>query len=199
MLAAAGLAALATAVVGASSAGAAAPVSLVASVSDPLNISLKIGAKKVSKLKPGTYLITVQDKAADHNFHLKGPGVNKSTSVSGKATTTWTVTLKTGSYTYVCDPHASFMKGAFSVGSANPPPPPPPPPPAQAKCKVPKVVGRKLPAARRTITRARCRVGRVRRARSLRARGRVVSQSPRAGATRPRGARVNLVVSRGRR
>ena len=114
MLAAAGLAALATGVVGASSAGAATP-KLVASVSDPLNISLTLGGKKVSKLKAGVYTIVVEDKASDHNFRLKGPGVNKSTSVSGKSTTTWTVTLKKGSYTYVCDPHASFMKGAFTV------------------------------------------------------------------------------------
>ena len=115
MLAVAGLAALATGVIGASSAGAATPPKLVASVSDPLNISLTLGGKKVSKLKAGTYTITVQDKASDHNFHLKGPGVNKTTSVSGKVTTTWTVTLKRGSYTYVCDPHASFMKGSFTV------------------------------------------------------------------------------------
>jgi plastocyanin len=114
MLAAAGLAALGTSVVGAGAAGAATP-KLTASVSDPLNISLKIGSKKVSKLKAGTYKILVVDKAADHNFHLKGPGVNKLTSVSGKSTTTWTVTLKKGTYKFVCDPHASFMKGSFTV------------------------------------------------------------------------------------
>jgi beta-lactam-binding protein with PASTA domain len=63
---------------------------------------------------------------------------------------------------------------------------------------VPKVVGKRLPAARRAITRARCRVGRVRRARSLKASGRVLSQNPRAGLSRPRGTRIHLVVSRGR-
>ena len=114
MLAAAGLAALATGVVGASSA-AAAPPKLVASVSDPLNISLTQGGKKVTKLKAGAYTIVVQDKASDHNFRLKGPGVNKSTSVSGEGTTTWKVTLKKGRYTYVCDPHAGVMKGSFTV------------------------------------------------------------------------------------
>jgi plastocyanin len=114
MLAAAGLAALGTSVIGAGAAGAATP-KLTASVSDPLNISLKVGGKKVSKLKAGTYKILVVDKAADHNFHLKGPGVNKLTSVSGKTTTTWTVTLKKGTYKFVCDPHASFMKGSFTV------------------------------------------------------------------------------------
>ncbi len=88
---------------------------LTASVSDPLNISLTQGGKKVTSLKAGTYTIVVQDKAADHNFHLSGPGVNKLTSVGGKGTTTWKVTLKKGTYTYVCDPHASVMKGSFTV------------------------------------------------------------------------------------
>jgi plastocyanin len=114
MLAAAGVAALGTSILGAGAAAAATP-KLTASVSDPLNISLTVGGKKVSKLKAGTYTIVVVDKAADHNFHLKGPGVDKSTSVSAKVTTTWKVTLKKGSYTFVCDPHASFMKGSFTV------------------------------------------------------------------------------------
>jgi plastocyanin len=79
-------------------------------------ITLKQGGKKVVKLKAGSYTITIQDKSDIHNFHLTGPGVNKKTSVGGKGTTTWKVTLKKGTYKYVCDPHASFMKGSFSVG-----------------------------------------------------------------------------------
>lgn len=114
MLAATGVAALTAGVLGAAGAKAATP-KLVASVSDPLNISLTQGGKKVTKLKAGTYTIVVQDKAADHNFHLTGPGVNKTTSVSGKGTFTWTVKLKKGTYKYVCDPHAAFMKGSFTV------------------------------------------------------------------------------------
>src|SRR3979411_3359 len=104
MLAATGVAALLTGVLGAAGAGAATP-KLVGSVSDPLNISLTQNGKKVTTLKAGTYTIVVQDKASDHNFRLTGPGVNKSTSVSGKLTTTWKVILKKGTYTYVCDPH----------------------------------------------------------------------------------------------
>lgn len=94
---------------------AAATPKLLAAVSDPLNISLKIGTKKVTTLKAGTYTIVVKDTATDHNFHLTGPGVNKTTSVGGTGTTTWKVTLKKGTYKYVCDPHASFMKGSFTV------------------------------------------------------------------------------------
>ena len=115
MLAAAGVAALATGVVAASAGAAASSGTLNAAVSDPLNISLKQGGKKVTTLKAGAYTITVKDTAADHNFHITGPGLNKKTSVAGKSTTSWKVVLKKGTYKYVCDPHASFMKGSFTV------------------------------------------------------------------------------------
>jgi plastocyanin len=108
------LATVVTAAAFVANAGAATP-KLTASVSDPVNISLKNGAKKVTSLKAGKYTIVVKDTAADHNFHLTGPGLNKTTSVAGKSTVTWTVTLKKGTYKYVCDPHASFMKGSFTV------------------------------------------------------------------------------------
>jgi plastocyanin len=109
------LATLITAVAILAANAAAATPKLTASVSDPLNISLKQGTKKVTSLKAGKYVIVVKDTAADHNFHLTGPGVNKTTSVAGKGTKTWTVTLKKGTYKYVCDPHKSFMKGSFTV------------------------------------------------------------------------------------
>ena len=158
-----------------------------------------MNGQAVTHLTAGVYEIQVRDRSRFHNFHLRGPGVDQTTDVEFVGTQTWTVTLTDGVYTFTCDPHASTMRGQFSVGSAQLPPPPPPPPPAQARCRVPRVVGTRLPVARRAIVRARCRVGRVRRARSRKARGRVVSQSPRPGVRRPRGTRVNLVVSRGRR
>jgi plastocyanin len=88
---------------------------LQALVSDPVNISLKVGGKTVKSLKAGRYTIVVRDTAGDHNFHLTGPGVNRSTTIGGIVTQTWRVTLRKGTYTYVCDPHASFMKGSFTV------------------------------------------------------------------------------------
>jgi plastocyanin len=78
-------------------------------------ITLKQGSKKVSTLKAGTYVFKIADKSSIHNFHLTGPGVNKKTSVGGTGTTTWKLTLKKGTYKFVCDPHASFMKGSFKV------------------------------------------------------------------------------------
>jgi hypothetical protein len=86
-----------------------------------------------------------------------------------------------------------------------PPPAPPPPPPAAAKpkpkpiCRVPRVVGQRLVRARARIRRANCRVGRLRYKHAARRRGRILTQSPRPGSRRPRGTRVRMTVSRGRR
>jgi plastocyanin len=77
-------------------------------------ITLKKAGVKVTKLKAGTYIIKVADKSSIHNFHLKGPGVDKKTSKTAVVNVTWKVTLKKGKYTYVCDPHP-FMKGSFTV------------------------------------------------------------------------------------
>ena len=88
------------------------------SVGPGFTISLKKGTAKVTTLAPGSYTITVKDKSKIHNFHLKGPGVNKQiTSVAFVGTKTVTVTLKKGKYIYVCDPHAAVpgMKGTFTV------------------------------------------------------------------------------------
>ena len=67
-------------------------------------------------------------------------------------------------------------------------------------CTVPHVRGKSLPAAKRTIARANCRVGAIRRAYSKTVqRGRVISQKPRPGTVLPNRGKVSLVVSRGRR
>jgi thermitase len=91
--------------------------------------------------------------------------------------------------------------------AAPPPPPSPPPaapPPSRARavvrCVVPNVKGRTVRAARTMLTRRHCRLGRVTRAYSGRIRtGRIISQSRRPGAHLPRGAKVKVVVSRGKR
>jgi hypothetical protein len=67
-------------------------------------------------------------------------------------------------------------------------------------CNVQDVKGMTVGAAKRTLARANCRVGKIRRAYSRAVkRGRVISQKPAFGAVRPGGAKVNLVVSRGRK
>ena len=81
---------------------------------------------------------------------------------------------------------------------APPPPPPsnPPPPPAPTRCHVPRVIGLRLGAAKTRIRRAHCGVGRVTKRVNPRRVGRVLKQTPRPGAVRARGAKVNLVVGR---
>ena len=66
-------------------------------------------------VKAGTYAIVIHDKSNIHNFHLTGPGVNKLTSTPWVGTKTWTVKLNKGTYRFVCDPHATSMKGVLRV------------------------------------------------------------------------------------
>jgi plastocyanin len=108
------VAAMASVALVASSAQAAS-VKLVATVGPGFNITLTKAGKKVTALKAGSYTITVNDRSNIHNFHLKGKGLSKATSIGGKGTFTWKVTLKAGGYTFVCDPHPTTMKGAFKV------------------------------------------------------------------------------------
>lgn len=97
---------------------------LQARVGPGFTISLTDDAgARVTKLDPGTYTIEVEDESDQHNFHLFGPGVDRSTSVAGEGKETWSVTFKDGTYTFVCDPHSSTMKGSFTVGSGGSQPP----------------------------------------------------------------------------
>jgi beta-lactam-binding protein with PASTA domain len=67
-------------------------------------------------------------------------------------------------------------------------------------CTVQNVSREALQAAKREIARAKCRVGKIRRAYSKTVRrGRVISQNPRFGAVLRGGGKVALVISRGRR
>ena len=89
---------------------------LTGEVGPGYSIEVKKGDKDLKTIKAGTYKIKVEDKASIHNFHLKGPGLNKKTGISFKGETTWTIKLKPGTYRYQCDPHASSgMKGHFKV------------------------------------------------------------------------------------
>ena len=64
--------------------------------------------------KAGKIKLVIRDKSNVHNFHLTGPGVNVKTSVSAIGTKTFTITLKKGTYKFICDPHP-FMKGSFTI------------------------------------------------------------------------------------
>ena len=72
--------------------------------------------------------------------------------------------------------------------------------PAPAKCVVPNIRGKTLASAKKKLAAAHCRLGKVTTAKSKTvAKGKVLSQSPRAGTKRTAGAKVNVVLSRGKR
>ena len=68
-----------------------------------------------SSVTAGTYTLTVDDQSSSHDFHFTGDGVDVTTEVSGTGEQTFTVTLTPGTYTFVCDPHSSSMKGTLTV------------------------------------------------------------------------------------
>ena len=68
-------------------------------------------------LTAGSYTLVVNDQSSAHNFHLTGPGgVDVSTDVGAEGEESFEVELQAGEYTFLCDPHASQMKGSFTVG-----------------------------------------------------------------------------------
>lgn len=111
---------LAATLLGAGSGGSATvqATKLVGTVGPGFTITLRDAqGAAVTRLDPGAYEIEVRDLAEEHNFHLRGPGVDRSTSVAGTGTETWNVTLREGTYTFWCDPHPTSMRGTFTVGT----------------------------------------------------------------------------------
>ena len=74
---------------------------------------------RVTRIDPGTYDVVVEDRSPEHNFHLTGPGVDRRTDLEFTGTTTWSVTFADGNYQYVCDPHATSMRGALVSGTPS--------------------------------------------------------------------------------
>jgi hypothetical protein len=77
-----------------------------------------IGVKGAASATPGKAIITVTDSSKKDNFHLTGPGVNKSTGVGFRGTVRWTVTLQAGAYTFHSDKHKK-LRGSFAIASAG--------------------------------------------------------------------------------
>jgi plastocyanin len=110
------LALLALALAGAGSA-ARAPKVVTGTVGPGFTIDLKLAGKKVTKLKAGaSYRFVVRDRSSSHDFHLTGPGVDRTiTGVSYTGTKSVVLKLKKGTYRFVCDPHSSSMQGSFTA------------------------------------------------------------------------------------
>jgi plastocyanin len=85
-------------------------------VNDNFQIKVTRNGVRVRTIKAGTYRMKIEDESSSHNFRLRGPGLNRATSVGFVGERTWTVTLKPGRYTFQCDPHhLSGMRGTFRV------------------------------------------------------------------------------------
>jgi hypothetical protein len=76
--------------------------------------------RRITELGPNTYRFVVKDLTKAQNFHLIGPSVNKRTTVPARVTTSWTVYLRPGTYTYRSDKRAT-MRGTFTVRPGPPP------------------------------------------------------------------------------
>jgi plastocyanin len=112
ILLATGLAAVALSVAAVASA---APAKVVGTVGPGHTIDLRMGGKKVTKLKAGVpYRFVVSDRSQEHDFRVVGPGVNKViTSVGFVGQKSVVLKLKAGAYRFYCAPHSDDMRGSF--------------------------------------------------------------------------------------
>jgi plastocyanin len=81
-------------------------------------ITVTKAGKKVNRLRPGTYRITIADRSDDHDFVLTGPGIRNRmiTGLDFTGTRSATVTLRAGRYEYYCTPHRRMgMRGYITV------------------------------------------------------------------------------------
>jgi hypothetical protein len=70
---------------------------------------------RVLRLRAGRYKIYVRVKLPDHNFHLIGPGINRSTPRRFVGQLTWIVNFRPGVYTYQSDHMRARMRETFRV------------------------------------------------------------------------------------
>jgi hypothetical protein len=115
--------------------------------------------------------------------------------VAGQTTSRYLISSSDTGSTFRVVVTASNVAGSASATSA----PTAVVPAAPARCIVPRLKGKTLAKARSLLRRAHCVLGRVSYVRSSLRRGLIVSQRPRAGASRPRGTKVRVIVSRGHR
>jgi plastocyanin len=87
------------------------------SVGPGFDISMSTAdGQPLDSVEAGSYALEVEDLSSAHNFHLTGPGgVDVSTDVAAEGTETFQVDLQAGTYSFVCNPHASTMNGSFEV------------------------------------------------------------------------------------
>jgi hypothetical protein len=70
-------------------------------------------------------------------------------------------------------------------------------PTAAKACVVPKLVGKTLKQAKRALKKAGCKIGKAKKSKSKKKKGRIVKQRYKVGTKLPAGAKVPLTVSKG--
>jgi NitT/TauT family transport system substrate-binding protein len=78
-------------------------------------VLLRLEGRTVKKLAVGPYVFVVTDSSKTQNFVLKGPKINRRTSVKGKGRITWTLNLRKGTYRYWSSAQPREKK-SFTVG-----------------------------------------------------------------------------------
>jgi hypothetical protein len=68
------------------------------------------------RAQPRRFTLIVRDRSSMHNWHIRGPGVDRRTGVPFTGRREWTVRLRQGTYRIVCDPHSSTMRTRIVVG-----------------------------------------------------------------------------------
>jgi hypothetical protein len=63
----------------------------------------------------GRYRVVVDDQTTNHNWHIRGRGVDKSTSVMSTGRTVWRVRLRVDTYVIHCDVHPRTMRTSLTV------------------------------------------------------------------------------------
>ncbi|HEY7381145.1 MAG TPA: plastocyanin/azurin family copper-binding protein [Gaiella sp.] len=94
-------------------------------VGPSFTISMPVKPKAAGKV-----MLVITDRGSQHNFHLRGPGGKEvagvdaktkkavkriATGVSTTGSRSFLVTLKKGTYSFVCDPHSDGMRGSFTI------------------------------------------------------------------------------------
>jgi plastocyanin len=79
------------------------------------SISLRTASgTRVATTAAGKYELAIRDSSRTDDFHLSGPGVNRRTSLRGRASVTWGLRLAAGTYRYRSDAHPA-LRGSFRV------------------------------------------------------------------------------------
>jgi hypothetical protein len=76
----------------------------------------RLSLRPTSGLSAGKFKLTVSDTSSSDAFRLSGPGITRSTGVKFTGTTTWTLSLGAGTYTFSSVKHPK-SKHTFRVAS----------------------------------------------------------------------------------